>query len=101
MTKCIFCGDEIEGTIKEHMLQKHIGTPQVAPTPAITPKNTTQPQEIIKSENKEITKSQNNEIPKSLKSEKPKKRYLSAEEILNLLQNTNKQFPTNEIQGSA
>ena len=101
---------EIEGSIREHIAEKHIGinqAPQVAPTPAITQKNTTENttppprQQIIKSVNTEIPKSLNTEKPDTpmLPMEKPKKRYLDADEIITLLQNTNKSFSLKDIAG--
>jgi len=100
MVKCIWCGEEIEGSIRDHLAQKHIGenkkeTPQVAPTPAITQKNTT-PNTTTKDT---PTLPLEKEIPKSLNTEKPKKRYLNADEIITLLQNTNKRFMSNELAG--
>ena len=92
--RCIWCGMEIEGSIREHIAEKHIGinqAPQVAPAPAITPKNTTLPQQ-------EIIKPQKPDTP-MLPMEKPKKRYLDADEIITLLQNTNKSFSLKDIAG--
>ena len=104
MVRCIWCGEEIEGSIRDHMAQKHVGTPQVAPAPAITPKNTTPPQQEISHDiSHDISHAIANEIPKiiipTLPVEKPKKRYLDAAEIITLLQNTNKQFSLNQVQG--
>jgi hypothetical protein len=97
MVKCIFCAQEIpDDKIKEHIAEKHLGvhfTNGAAPALDPQPQNS----EIPKSVNNEITKSQNNKI--SEEKQKPKKRYLNPEEILTLLQNTNKRFPTKEIPG--
>jgi hypothetical protein len=105
MVKCIYCGVEIEGSIKEHQEQTHFGVkkpaaaPPTIPTPnpfsIETPKK--EDNKIIKSENKEIIKAENHDTPQ-LPMEKPKKRYLDAAEIITLLQNTNKQFSTNSLQ---
>jgi hypothetical protein len=100
MVRCIYCGVEIEGSTRDHLAEKHLGikkdasreTLQIAPTPPIT-------QESTKENTTALEKTEGKEIPKSLKSEKPKKRYLDAAEIITLLQNTNKQFPLNELAG--
>ena len=95
MTRCIYCGVEIEGSTRDHLAEKHLGIkkPAAAPTPPPTPTPPPKPLPI------EEPKKEDREIPKSLKSEKPKKRYLDAAEIITLLQNTNKQFPLNELAG--
>ena len=49
-------------------------------------------------ENKEPKKTEKADTP-TLPMEKPKKRYLDAAEIITLLQNTNKQFSLNQVQG--
>jgi hypothetical protein len=49
MVRCIWCGEEIEGSVKEHMAEKHVILKKqektqplpIAPTLAITPKTTT------------------------------------------------------------
>jgi hypothetical protein len=110
MVRCIFCGEEIEGSVRDHMAEKHLGIhfTNGAPPADIDPKNTKEPEPqkvhietSVASTDKQKTqlteKKQNNEIPKSLNNEKPKRRYLNADEIITLLQNTNKQFPLNDI----
>ena len=85
------------------MAEKHFGIKkdanhealQVEPTSAITQENTN----ANTTASEKTEKIENTEIPKSLNNEKPKKRYLNAAEIITLLQNTNKQFPLNEVQG--
>ena len=101
MPKCIFCGEEVENS-KEHIAEKHLGinqivnqAPQVAPTPAITQKNTTENTTLPQ---QDIIKPQKPDTP-MLPMEKPKKRYLDADEIITLLQNTNKSFSLKDIAG--
>jgi len=66
MVKCIWCGEEIEGTIRDHMAEKHLGmkknvnigaympticqTPQIAPSSPIAPENTTKFYRVIQTE---------------------------------------------------
>jgi hypothetical protein len=98
MDRCIFCGEEIEGSVKEHLLKYHF-----AAAPPAIPKPKPLPTEEPK---KEMPPAIANDMPKADKHEtpavpleKPKKRYLSGGEIITLLQNTNKQFHLNEIAG--
>jgi len=113
MVQCIWCKEEIpEDEIKQHIAEKHLGihftngapppdidtlkngkTLPIVPTTAITPENTTKNTISPAAENK-----QKPNTP-ALPLEKPKKHYLTGAEIITLLQNTNKQFLLNEIQG--
>jgi hypothetical protein len=112
MTRCIWCGEEIEGSVKDHMAEKHLGihftngapppdidtsksdeTLPIAPTSSDHSENTTKNTISPAAENK-----QKPNTP-ALPLEKPKKHYLTGAEIITLLQNTNKQFLLNEIQG--
>jgi hypothetical protein len=97
MVKCIWCGEEIEGTIREHMAEKHIGVKQPEPMKPDPPPPTAE------GISHGISHGIANEIPKTntptLPLEKPKKRYLNADEIITLLQNTNKRFMSNELAG--
>jgi hypothetical protein len=89
---------EIEGSIKEHQEIAHFGinkTAAAAPPPILTPPKPL-PKEEPQKTSVDSTDSQNTI---NTKNAKPKKRYLNAAEIITLLQNTNKQFPLNEIQG--
>jgi hypothetical protein len=95
--RCIYCGEEIEGSVKEHQEQKHFGTKKPAAATHTEPsvKHLQEPQ----IEKTQLTEKTQKEIPKLLNSKKPKRRYLSGVEIITLLQNTNKQFNYNEVQG--
>jgi hypothetical protein len=107
MVKCIFCSREIsEDKIKDHLAEEHLGVhfTNGAP-PALDPQQqapqkpyvkTTEPTDTPKTQ---LTQKQQKPDPPPLPLEKPKKRYLNAQEIMNLLQNTNKQFPTKEVPG--
>lgn len=97
MVKCIWCGEEIEGSIKDHIAEKHVILKKqektqplpIAPTPATAPKTTT----VNTTEKPEITKKDTPTLPL----EKPKRRYLNADEIITLLHNVNQTFPKIEI----
>jgi len=91
--RCIWCGEEIEGSIRDHMAEKHIG---VKKDSAAAPPTIPDPPKPIPIE--EPKKTEKPDTP-TLPMEKPKKRYLDAAEIITLLQNTNKRFPLKELAG--
>ena len=75
------------------MAEKHIGIKKdsAAAPPAIPDP----PKPLPIEEPKKTEKADTPTLPM----EKPKKRYLDAAEIITLLQNTNKQFSLNQVQG--
>jgi hypothetical protein len=101
MVKCIWCGEEIEGSIRDHIAEKHVGVKQPEPMrsdppppaePSVKPTDSTDKPKTQLTDKKQIN-------TPSLPMEKPKKRYLDAAEIITLLQNTNKQFSLDQVQG--
>jgi hypothetical protein len=118
MVRCIWCGEEIEDDkIREHIAEKHLGIhftngtspadiklqsmtepePQKAPEPQQSAMSHNNAQRNTVSHNVTSHDISHEIISHVAEQPKPKKRYLNAEEILGLIQNTNKQFPPKEI----
>ena len=101
MPKCIWCGKEFpdDATVKQHIAEDHIGihfTEGAKPSDIQASAETTDSQTKPQIEKTQLTEKKQNDTPK-LPLEKPKKRYLAAEEIITLLQNTHATFPRKEL----
>jgi len=99
MVHCIFCGGEFEGLFRDHMVNKHFkAAPSTIPEPP-KPLPIEEPQKEMPHDISPGIPAAEKHDPPAVPLEKPKRRYLTGGEIITLLQNTNKQFPINQLEG--
>jgi len=108
--RCIWCQQDFpEEEIEKHIAEKHIGihfTEGAKPTD-IDPQQETPKEKqnqnvegIEKRKKVEKVENKENKHTPPLPLENPKKHYLNAQEILNLIGNTNMQFPRKDNTGT-